>query len=801
MTEEDIQRYVSDVGVPLTADDLATLSKRESEVKFNAEQPRVPAGNPGGGQWAAEDGLGSGDVRAALQTHLVDFKNERDLTGPGTRQITDLVPGSKRVGYLDVPHVAEMHEAFMGGQQPTLKTNPEDYAKRRTAYFRNEPLEEVPIEKLTFTQERVNEDRVAEMAKHSDWLDKPVSMVRVGDAYYVMDGHHRAVAASRAGRTTMHGNVMDLTGARRGYSQAGDETGSLTPGRGDQFTVFRAQTGDPKLEGRNAGNAAGLAMHLSRQDDFEAPSSSDRVATHIHAYRVSTSRDFGDYEYATTNRPATGAAVGRQQQRSHIVYSFPRSGGSWKAEPIGTVAVKDLRARLRDITGSESFDDAGTRLTTQIIRQLMRDRISGKKSVYVKFNPAQPRDPAGTPTGGQWTSGGVAGGLVYDGDPKTWSLADGDTMTRSMENGRWKEERASMHETALDKMTKDVPVSDEPYLHMMGGGAASGKSTMRNAEGSQVPQSGVVDVNADDIKTDHIPEFKAAAEAHNEAAAALTHEESSWIAARAVERGLRESKTVVLDAVGDSGIVKLEQKIKDFRSYGAKRIVADYVTIPTDLALERNETRYQRTKAEGMGRKVPETILSEGHRAVSEVFPKAIERGLFDEFRLWDSDKPKGVAPTLIISGGKGKESIIHDAAAWKRFLAKSTGGKTAKDGSSAEALTAELLNRILFSVDVYDTPEEAGLPSTDRVRDVWNDVKAEVAEMKAKGIIIMPLQDYGNGASGGFKAKPGPKPEPKPKNVVEVVSEILNHLTAGHVVERDTDGRLIGTRRRKVDE
>lgn len=35
------------------------------EVKYSADQPRVPAGNPDGGQWTSEGGLGSYDARLA----------------------------------------------------------------------------------------------------------------------------------------------------------------------------------------------------------------------------------------------------------------------------------------------------------------------------------------------------------------------------------------------------------------------------------------------------------------------------------------------------------------------------------------------------------------------------------------------------------------------------------------------------------------------------------------------------------------------------------------------------------------
>ena len=48
---------------------------------------------------------------------------------------------------------------------------------------------------------------------------------------------------------------------------------------------------------------------------------------------------------------------------------------------------------------------------------------------YTKYDPNQPSDPAGTPTGGQWTSGGGSGSkpnppMVLDEHPNAYSVAD-----------------------------------------------------------------------------------------------------------------------------------------------------------------------------------------------------------------------------------------------------------------------------------------------------------------------------------------------------------------------------------------
>ncbi len=380
-----------------------TLQLMRASLKYSPDQPRVPAGDSHGGEWTN----GMAGTRAELQEHLVDYKRERELTGEGSKPISEVITGAKTVGYLDVPRIDSAHELFLKGQQPTLNTNPQDYANRRDRYFKNEPVEDVPFTKLTFTQPRVNEARVRELVDLPAQLDKPVSMVKVGDDYYVINGHHRAAAAFTAGRETMRGNVLDLTNARPGRSPVGDETGGRKPTAGDKLVVFRAQSDTPALSNRNAGNATAVSLHLTRQDDAEKPSTSDASPTHVHAYQV-TVNEFGTYEpmaAGTGRTQGASRAVGREQQSSHVVYSFPENG-HWSGERIATVPVETLRARLKQINKSDNFDDAGPALVAQVLRQEMAKAMKASAK-SLKYNPDEPRVPAGNEHGGEWTDGNL----------------------------------------------------------------------------------------------------------------------------------------------------------------------------------------------------------------------------------------------------------------------------------------------------------------------------------------------------------------------------------------------------------
>lgn len=144
---------------------------------------------------------------AALQNHLVDFKLERGLTGPDSKPISGVIDNARTSQYIKVPGLATMHAAM--GVTPTLQTDPREYQAARDALFNTMPLEQVPFEKLIYTQPRVNVPRVKQLVTATAQLDKPVQILKMGSHYYVMNGHHRVAAAFMAGRTAIVGRVFD----------------------------------------------------------------------------------------------------------------------------------------------------------------------------------------------------------------------------------------------------------------------------------------------------------------------------------------------------------------------------------------------------------------------------------------------------------------------------------------------------------------------------------------------------------------------------------------------------------------
>ena len=160
------------------------------------------------GNWADGESSDRGVSKAALQKHLVDYKAERELTGPGTVPIKEILPKSKSVGYLDVPGIDKMHRLMQ--VEPSLETDPKQYVDARDRLFKGEPVMPVPIGVLTFTQPKINTDRAQELTKTPEQLEIPVQVVRSGSKFFLMNGHHRVIASHLAGRGEIAANVLDL---------------------------------------------------------------------------------------------------------------------------------------------------------------------------------------------------------------------------------------------------------------------------------------------------------------------------------------------------------------------------------------------------------------------------------------------------------------------------------------------------------------------------------------------------------------------------------------------------------------
>jgi predicted ABC-type ATPase len=228
-------------------------------------------------------------------------------------------------------------------------------------------------------------------------------------------------------------------------------------------------------------------------------------------------------------------------------------------------------------------------------------------------------------------------------------------------------ERKELHNKIVEDATKNVPVSDDPAFNLLGGGPASGKSTAVRSGLTGFPDGdSAVQINADDIKNE-LGEFERMRMSSSDSdffnAAAFSHEESSLLAKDVQKAAFSNRQSVVLDGTGNSSIDSLGAKVEAARASGYK-VNAAYITIPTSEALNRANSR---SLGETNRRFVPDSVVIGTHRSVSQVFPEAVSRGLFDTVSLIDNS---GSSPILIGSTQDGQFAVANQDL-YDSFLAK----------------------------------------------------------------------------------------------------------------------------------
>lgn len=221
-------------------------------------------------------------------------------------------------------------------------------------------------------------------------------------------------------------------------------------------------------------------------------------------------------------------------------------------------------------------------------------------------------------------------------------------------------ERQRLHDAILeDTLRGQAPIGPRPIVNVLGGGPAAGKSSVTDFLEAEMPDRGVT-LDVDKIRT-KFPEYGPMLKRGDTKAAAWNHEEASALTKRITDEAVKRRLNFIADGTGNSGFEKLAGKVSKYRASGA-RIVARYVTVDVDEAMRRMIKRGKRT-----GRYVPEDYLRDVHRDVSRVFREGVERGIFDEFELWDTS----TEPARRVVTGGGTAITVHDEAAWQRFLAK----------------------------------------------------------------------------------------------------------------------------------
>jgi predicted ABC-type ATPase len=217
-------------------------------------------------------------------------------------------------------------------------------------------------------------------------------------------------------------------------------------------------------------------------------------------------------------------------------------------------------------------------------------------------------------------------------------------------------ERQKLHDQIVNDTLAGHERSDNPTYTVLGGGPASGKSTMVKAGAVEGIDKSVT-IDPDQMKA-RLPEYQEGVKNGDVGAASYVHEESSYLAYRVQQAAFERGVNVTLDGCGDSSPAKMLGKVNAAKAAGY-RVHAAYATVPTDVAIERATARAQKT-----GRWISPTVISQTHSSVSDVFPDIMNH--FDDVKLFNTEG----SPKLILSGGSG-HTTIHDQGEWERFMGK----------------------------------------------------------------------------------------------------------------------------------
>src|SRR5262249_40230226 len=141
----------------------------------------------------------------------------------------------------------------------------------------------------------------------------------------------------------------------------------------------------------------------------------------------------------------------------------------------------------------------------------------------------------------------------------------------------WDKDREDLHVQLIEKVLGDKPESPQPTLIVLGGGPASGKSSLRKQALRDYPDAVVID--PDEFKF-ALPEFEKFRKSDPLRAAARVHEESSYLAKTALEAALLQRNDILLDTVSGNP-KKIAALIDRFHKEGYK-VHVRFVDAPVD---------------------------------------------------------------------------------------------------------------------------------------------------------------------------------------------------------------------------
>ncbi len=219
-----------------------------------------------------------------------------------------------------------------------------------------------------------------------------------------------------------------------------------------------------------------------------------------------------------------------------------------------------------------------------------------------------------------------------------------DTKQLYKHGEEWDDERSKLHTKILKKLVSAKPGQDQPTLIVLGGGAASGKSSLRKQAIAEYPDAVVID--PDDFKL-QLPEYAQFQKSDPLRAAARVHEESSDLTKAALGAALDQGNDIILDTVSGNP-KKVAELIKKFASEGYV-VQVRFVDAKLDIAMARMAAR-----AKSTGRWVPPYVLVQGHYGAAATYFRV--KALVASAEVWDNSDP----PPEKLAENNGAETVYN---------------------------------------------------------------------------------------------------------------------------------------------
>lgn len=225
-------------------------------------------------------------------------------------------------------------------------------------------------------------------------------------------------------------------------------------------------------------------------------------------------------------------------------------------------------------------------------------------------------------------------------------------------------ERQALHDRIIGDIVagKTPPEHGRPIYHVLGGGPASGKTSLLDSPaGAAMRDPNTARIGLDDIRA-RLPGYRQRIRQHPGESAGY-HEEAAWVTARATLAAQQRGLNMTLDTTGDSSPAGLLGRLNQAKAAGY-RVEGHYVTVPIPTAISRAQAR-----GESTGRYVPTAGLTAIHANISRTLPEVMPQ--FDVLDLYDNRGPRGSLPTRILHYDGTGPPTIDSPTLYQEFLDK----------------------------------------------------------------------------------------------------------------------------------